>query len=154
MPINLSSFFVEPVAHAGRARLGARVRPGWFVQTHEHPELRGRTLLEILHRGDDHRHEPRLFPERLPDDDGKHQMRRARRLGRASIGVGEQFLEDAQVAGLLGRPPKPRLDRVAARSRRERSRMELGPAACGSDRKEPDNSQDPGNSLVPSADAT
>ena len=41
--------------HTGRARLGARVRPGWFVQTHEHPELIGRTLLEILHRGDKHR---------------------------------------------------------------------------------------------------
>ncbi len=46
---------VEPVRHAGRARLGARVRPGWFVQTHQHPELSGRTLLEILHRGDEHR---------------------------------------------------------------------------------------------------
>ncbi|MCR1784238.1 ATP-binding cassette domain-containing protein [Nocardioides carbamazepini] len=43
---------IAPVAHTGRARLGARVRPGWFVQTHEHPELAGRTLLEILHRGD------------------------------------------------------------------------------------------------------
>ncbi len=46
---------IEPVRHTGRARLGARVRPGWFVQTHEHPELVGRTLLEILHRGDEHR---------------------------------------------------------------------------------------------------
>ena len=46
---------VKPVDHTGKARLGARVRPGWFVQTHEHPELLGRTLLEILHRGDDHR---------------------------------------------------------------------------------------------------
>jgi ATPase subunit of ABC transporter with duplicated ATPase domains len=46
---------VKPVDHTGKAKLGARVRPGWFVQTHEHPELRGRTLLEILHRGDDHR---------------------------------------------------------------------------------------------------
>jgi len=46
---------VEPVRHTGRARLGARVRPGWFVQTHSHPELSGRTLLEILHRGDEHR---------------------------------------------------------------------------------------------------
>jgi len=46
---------VEPVRHTGNARLGARVRPGWFVQTHAHPELAGRTLLEILHRGDDHR---------------------------------------------------------------------------------------------------
>ncbi|MBC2961144.1 ABC-F family ATP-binding cassette domain-containing protein [Nocardioides deserti] len=45
---------VRPVAHTGRAKLGARVRPGWFVQTHEHPELVGRTLLEILHRGDGH----------------------------------------------------------------------------------------------------
>jgi ATPase subunit of ABC transporter with duplicated ATPase domains len=43
---------IDPVRHAGKARLGARVRPGWFVQTHEHPELVGRTLLEILHRGD------------------------------------------------------------------------------------------------------
>jgi ATPase subunit of ABC transporter with duplicated ATPase domains len=46
---------VDPVRHTGRARLGARVRPGWFVQTHAHPELVGRTLLEILHRGDEHR---------------------------------------------------------------------------------------------------
>jgi len=46
---------IAPVAQTGRARLGARVRPGWFAQTHEHPELLGRTLLEILHRGDDHR---------------------------------------------------------------------------------------------------
>jgi ATPase subunit of ABC transporter with duplicated ATPase domains len=46
---------VKAVDHTGKAKLGARVRPGWFVQTHEHPELRGRTLLEILHRGDQHR---------------------------------------------------------------------------------------------------
>jgi ATPase subunit of ABC transporter with duplicated ATPase domains len=46
---------VKHVDHTGRARLGARVRPGWFVQTHEHPELVGRTLLEVLHRGDAHR---------------------------------------------------------------------------------------------------
>ncbi len=43
---------IRPVEHRGIAKLGARVRPGWFVQTHEHPELVGRTLLEILHRGD------------------------------------------------------------------------------------------------------
>jgi ATPase subunit of ABC transporter with duplicated ATPase domains len=46
---------IQPVSHSGRARLGARVRPGWFVQTHAHPELLRRTLLEILHRGDEHR---------------------------------------------------------------------------------------------------
>ena len=45
----------EPVRHSGVAVLGSRVRPGWFAQTHEHPTLYGRTLLEILHRGDRHR---------------------------------------------------------------------------------------------------
>ncbi|SDT25646.1 ATPase components of ABC transporters with duplicated ATPase domains [Friedmanniella luteola] len=47
---------IAPVAHTGTARLGARVRPGWFAQTHHHPELLGKTLLEILHRGDDAPH--------------------------------------------------------------------------------------------------
>jgi ATPase subunit of ABC transporter with duplicated ATPase domains len=48
---------VQPVLveHSGIARLGSRVRPGWFAQTHQHPALLGLTLLEILHRGDDHR---------------------------------------------------------------------------------------------------
>ena len=46
---------IGPVAHTGQAKLGARVRPGWFAQTHHHPELAGRTLLEILHRGDHYR---------------------------------------------------------------------------------------------------
>jgi len=46
---------IAPVAHTGKARLGARVRPGWFAQTHEHPELVGRTLLDILWRGDERR---------------------------------------------------------------------------------------------------
>lgn len=46
---------IVPVAHTGLAKLGARVRPGWFAQTHVRPDLRGRTLLEILHRGDEHR---------------------------------------------------------------------------------------------------
>jgi len=31
------------------------VRPGWFAQTHVRPDLAGRNLLEILHRGDGHR---------------------------------------------------------------------------------------------------
>ncbi|MGD8151321.1 ABC-F family ATP-binding cassette domain-containing protein [Ornithinimicrobium sp. Y1694] len=43
------------VRHTGRARLGSRVRPGWFAQTHDGHGYAGRTLLEILHRGDDHR---------------------------------------------------------------------------------------------------
>ncbi|GAA0986561.1 ATP-binding cassette domain-containing protein [Nocardioides aquaticus] len=77
---------VEPVPHTGRARLGARVRPGWFVQTHEHPELRGRTLLEVLHRG-----------ERGPDGGGRAGMGReqaARVLDRYELAhAGEQRFE-------------------------------------------------------------
>ncbi|KJL31198.1 ABC-F family ATP-binding cassette domain-containing protein [Microbacterium azadirachtae] len=46
---------LDEVAHAGTAVLGARVVPGLFAQTHAHPEFAGRTLLEILHRGDDRR---------------------------------------------------------------------------------------------------
>ncbi|MFD1830353.1 ABC-F family ATP-binding cassette domain-containing protein [Streptomyces desertarenae] len=36
------------VAHTGTWKLGARVVPGHFAQTHAHPELEGRTLLDVL----------------------------------------------------------------------------------------------------------
>ncbi len=72
---------IEPVGHSGRARLGARVRPGWFVQTHEHPELIGRTLLEVLHRGDERR-------------DGMGREQAARVLDRYELAhAGEQTFE-------------------------------------------------------------
>ena len=32
----------------GTFKLGARVKPGFFAQTHAHPEFEGKTLLEIL----------------------------------------------------------------------------------------------------------
>jgi ATPase subunit of ABC transporter with duplicated ATPase domains len=38
----------EPIDHGGGWCLGARVVPGHFAQTHDHPELRGRTVLDIL----------------------------------------------------------------------------------------------------------
>jgi ATPase subunit of ABC transporter with duplicated ATPase domains len=40
------------VAHDGEVKLGARVVPGHFSQTHEHPEWHGRTLLELLETHD------------------------------------------------------------------------------------------------------
>jgi ATPase subunit of ABC transporter with duplicated ATPase domains len=46
---------LDPVRHSGVARLGARVYPGHFSQTHEHPEFDGRTLREILWEGDEDR---------------------------------------------------------------------------------------------------
>ncbi|MET8504387.1 ATP-binding cassette domain-containing protein [Streptomyces sp. NPDC004787] len=38
----------ESVAHTGTWKLGARVVPGHFAQTHAHPELEGRPLVDIL----------------------------------------------------------------------------------------------------------
>lgn len=38
----------EDVAHTGTWKLGARVVPGFFAQTHAHPELEKRTLVDIL----------------------------------------------------------------------------------------------------------
>jgi ATPase subunit of ABC transporter with duplicated ATPase domains len=38
----------DSVAHTGSYKLGARVVPGHFAQTHAHPELADRTLVDIL----------------------------------------------------------------------------------------------------------
>ncbi|MDQ2813110.1 MAG: ATP-binding cassette domain-containing protein [Actinomycetota bacterium] len=38
----------QAVTHTGGWKLGARVVPGFFAQTHAHPELEGRTLTGIL----------------------------------------------------------------------------------------------------------
>jgi ATPase subunit of ABC transporter with duplicated ATPase domains len=42
----------EAVAHTGSWRLGARVVPGLFAQTHAHPTWLSRTLLDLLWTGD------------------------------------------------------------------------------------------------------
>lgn len=51
----VSDVELAEVPHEGSVKLGARIRPGYFAQTHTRPDLFGRTLLEILHRGDEHR---------------------------------------------------------------------------------------------------
>lgn len=38
----------QDVKHTGTWKLGARVVPGHFAQTHSHPELEGRSLVDIL----------------------------------------------------------------------------------------------------------
>ena len=45
----------DPVPHAGAWKLGARVVPGLFAQTHSHPDWVDRTLVELLWAGDDDR---------------------------------------------------------------------------------------------------
>ncbi len=77
----ISDVTIDPVTHEGKAKLGARIRPGWFAQTHHHPELVGRTLIEILHRGDEHRN-------------GMQQEQSARALDRYGLaGSSEQKFE-------------------------------------------------------------
>jgi ATPase subunit of ABC transporter with duplicated ATPase domains len=77
----ISDVTIDPVAHTGIAKLGARIRPGWFAQTHHHPELMGKTLIEILHRGDEHR-------------SGMQQEQSARALDRYGLaGASEQKFE-------------------------------------------------------------
>jgi ATPase subunit of ABC transporter with duplicated ATPase domains len=51
----VSDVEIQAVPHSGSVKLGARIRPGFFAQTHSRPDLQGRTLLDILHRGDEHR---------------------------------------------------------------------------------------------------
>ncbi len=51
----VSDVEIAPVPHEGSVRLGARIRPGFFAQTHSRPDLLARTLVDILHRGDEHR---------------------------------------------------------------------------------------------------
>ncbi|WP_026820394.1 ABC-F family ATP-binding cassette domain-containing protein [Arthrobacter castelli] len=51
----VSDVVIDPVPHEGKVKLGARIRPGFFAQTHVRPDLIGRTLLDVLHRGDEHR---------------------------------------------------------------------------------------------------
>ncbi len=45
----------EGVAHTGEWKLGARVVPGLFAQTHAHPTWTGRPLLDLLWEGGDER---------------------------------------------------------------------------------------------------
>lgn len=76
------------VTHTGEARLGARVRPGWFAQTHEHHAYLGRTLLDILHRGDAHRPgRPRDEAARVLD---RYELARAAEQTFESLSGGQQ----------------------------------------------------------------
>lgn len=109
---------IGPVEHEGRVRLGARVRPGWFAQTHGRPDLTGRTLLEVLHRGDEHRNG-------LPREPASRALARYELAGSAeqrfdSLSGGQQarfqilLLELAGATLLLLDEPTDNLDLVSA----------------------------------------
>ncbi len=114
----VSDIDIAPVAHDGTVRLGARVRPGWFAQTHGRADLRGRTLLDILHRGDEHR-------AGLPREPASRALARYELAGAAeqsfdSLSGGQQalfqilLLELAGATLLLLDEPTDNLDLVSA----------------------------------------
>ncbi|MFG2289669.1 ATP-binding cassette domain-containing protein [Streptomyces sp. NPDC048595] len=109
---------VEPVSHTGVGRLGARVRPGWFAQVHGRPDLAGRTLVSILHRGDERR-------EGLPREEASRVLARYELAGAAeqtfdSLSGGQQarfqilLLELGGTTLLLLDEPTDNLDLVSA----------------------------------------
>ncbi|HZH20097.1 MAG TPA: ABC-F family ATP-binding cassette domain-containing protein [Geodermatophilus sp.] len=66
----------QDVAHTGSWRLGARVVPGFFAQTHAHPEWLDRTLVDLLWHGEPGR----------PGADRGRAMAALRRYGLAGSG--------------------------------------------------------------------
>jgi len=112
-----------PVEHSGVVRLGSRVRPGWFAQTHEHPSLMGRTLLEILHRGDEHREgRPREQAARALD---RYELARSGEQKFESLAGGQQarfqilLLELSGATMLLLDEPTDNLDLQSAEALEE-----------------------------------
>ena len=109
---------IAPVAHTGVARLGARVRPGWFAQTHEHPELIGRTLLDILWKGDAHR--PGMGREQAARALDRYELARAAEQPFETLSGGQQarlqilLLELSGATMLLLDEPTDNLDVVSA----------------------------------------
>ena len=114
----VTDLVIEPVPHTGAAKLGARVRPGWFAQNRGRPDLIGRTLLEILHRGDDHR-------SGMPREDAsralaRYELARAAHQTFDSLSGGQQarfqilLLELGGATMLLLDEPTDNLDLVSA----------------------------------------
>ena len=114
---------IADVAHSGRARLGARVRPGWFAQTHEHPELVGRSLLDILWRGDAHR--PGMGREEASRVLDRYELAHAAEQRFESLSGGQQarlqilLLELSGATLLLLDEPTDNLDLVSAEALEE-----------------------------------
>jgi ATPase subunit of ABC transporter with duplicated ATPase domains len=74
----------QPVGYEGVATLGARVQPGHFAQVHDHPELVGRNLTEILRKEFD------LPAERAIATLGRYELSRARNQAFETLSGGQQ----------------------------------------------------------------
>jgi ATPase subunit of ABC transporter with duplicated ATPase domains len=109
----------DDVAHTGAWRLGARVVPGHFAQTHAHPELIGRTLLDILWT--EHAQDRGAAMSRLRRYELTEQAERT--FGRLSGGQQARFqillLELQGVTALLLDEPTDNLDLESAEALQE-----------------------------------
>ena len=112
------------VAHTGAWRLGARVVPGLFAQTHAHPDWVDRTLVDLLWDGDDDRRRRRP----RPGDVGRcaataSASRPTRRFGTLSGGQQARFqillLELSGATLLLLDEPTDNLDVLSAEALEE-----------------------------------
>ncbi|MEU7823981.1 ATP-binding cassette domain-containing protein [Catellatospora sp. NPDC049133] len=106
------------VKHSGVARLGARVVPGHFSQTHDRPDLAGKELIDILWRGDTHR--PSLAREAAYKVLDRYELAKQaeQRFGTLSGGQQARFLvlllELSGVTLLLLDEPTDNLDLASA----------------------------------------
>ncbi|MEU1419915.1 ATP-binding cassette domain-containing protein [Kitasatospora sp. NPDC005751] len=111
------------VAHTGECRLGARVRPGLFAQTHRHPEWAGRTPAEILGAGEGDR--PGLDLERAMSALSRYGLAGAGRQNFETLSGGQQarfqilLLELAGATLLLLDEPTDNLDLISAEALEE-----------------------------------
>jgi ATPase subunit of ABC transporter with duplicated ATPase domains len=86
----------EDVPHGGVAKLGARVTPGHFAQTYEHPQLLGRSLSEILWKDYD------LPLDKAVPALGRYELARAREQRYETLSGGQQARFQILVLELSG----------------------------------------------------
>ncbi|MGP3973308.1 ABC-F family ATP-binding cassette domain-containing protein [Streptomyces sp. 8N114] len=107
------------VTHTGGWKLGARVVPGHFAQTHAHPELEGRTLLDILWK--EHAHDRGAAMSALR----RYELTRQAQLPFDRLSGGQQarfqilLLELAGATALLLDEPTDNLDLESAEALQE-----------------------------------
>ncbi|MFC3455788.1 ABC-F family ATP-binding cassette domain-containing protein [Amycolatopsis speibonae] len=104
----------EDVAHDGLWKLGARVVPGHFAQTHAHPELLGHTLVDILWTGHARSRGPAMNILRRYELDGQGDQRFEKLSGGQQARFQILLLEIGGATALLLDEPTDNLDLASA----------------------------------------
>ncbi|SDU08405.1 ATPase components of ABC transporters with duplicated ATPase domains [Amycolatopsis keratiniphila] len=104
----------EDVAHDGQWKLGARVVPGHFAQTHAHPELLGQTLVDILWTGYARSRGPAMNNLRRYELDGQGDQRFEKLSGGQQARFQILLLEIGGATILLLDEPTDNLDLASA----------------------------------------